>query len=131
MNILNELNAKAYELRKEKADITAEISEIQCRRSAKGANTAALDQEKAELIADAADVDRELTVLSAQIKYLAAPTQERDKRVDAIRLLVAALLTSNKPLTSYAKVVNTAIDLEDQIQSRIPQPVMPTIELED
>ena len=128
MNTLEELNVKILNLRKEKADITAEITETQRKRSEKGANTFALDQEKAELIADAGDVDREITIATAQVKCLLQCIAERDAKVDAIRMLVVALVNSGKPVLNPDKLIEFAVRIEDSIQASIPQPVLPDIE---
>ena len=128
METLEQMNVKVYALRKEKADIAAEISEIQRKRTEKNADTQALDAEKIELVADSADIDRDLSIIGAKIKYLVAPMQERDKRADAIRLIVAALVTSGKPLLNPSKLIELAAQIEDSIQASLPNPVLPDIE---
>jgi len=125
MNTLEELNVKILGLRKEKADITAEITETQRKRSEKGANTFALDQEKAELIADAGDVDREITIATAQVKCLLQCIAERNTKVDAIRMLVAASLSSG---STPDIALRRAAQVEEKIQALVPLPVLPDIE---
>lgn len=125
MKLLNDLNIKILSLKKEKADISSEIAEVQRKRSEKGANSSELDAERVELIADAADVDREISIANAQIKYLIAPMQEREKRTDSIRILVSALLQNKKPNSDIDDLIRTAITIEDRIQSAVPFPILP------
>ena len=126
---LSQINLSLYELRKEKVTLTNEVAELQFKLSCGGLTSKEredINLHKAEVFADASEIDQDIAELNAKIKFLAHPVQERDAKLDNIRAIVISLLGRGADLDSSIKF---AVVVEEKLQALIPHPEVPALDL--
>ena len=123
---IDQLREKSLDLKIEKAELLAKTGRVneQLARFLQPQELQAARAEKAELAADIADVDVDLSKVNAAIERLSYSERCRDHRMNNIRLLTAALLKAG---ASFETCVNDACKIESLIQATEP---IPAIDLE-
>lgn len=119
---LQQLRSQQLELKIEKGEIAARLTEIKATLEHKhpGEEVRDLNREKAELAADQTSVDSELIALNARVTLAEQADRERDQRLNHIRQIACAALAGGY---DQDDVVWLAKQINDDIEALIPVPL--------